>query len=883
MANPFSQFIRDLTGRGKSGVPGNTDASRSLVPFGEFAPFFYNLFQPDYSLRQQMEQYKSWVYDCVTKIAAEFAAVNLKLYAMDTKGNIEEVDTHPALDLLDRVNPFMTFYDLKDLTITNLELTGNAYWWLVKNKAGVIVQIYPWLRPDRMTPIPSVKDFIEKYRYVQPGVNDPVDFKTSEIIHFKYVNPLDPYSGRSPVSSVGMSIAVDEYAQKYNLRFFQNGARPDFVLQFKDGLDKVQADRIMAQWEERHGMGNEHRPAVLSKGELKSTSLSQKDMEFYNQRMMSRDEILAAFKVPKSLLGITEDVNFATAQAARLMFIKQVIVPKVEKFCQYLNEFLLPQFAGGDSLFFDYDNPAPEDQTMRMEYYKTMQAVGALSANEIRSLEGFAPYEGGSTVFIPFNVVPGGDTDQTTTVKGMIQGTIKDIHIPRRFKFNIKPPSRTKSAKEQSITKQALVESGLAQKIAENAAARDADPQPSENSQRRKELLVINKGEEPSQLRKMWETVWNMKISKTDQQERLIMMLMKREFDRQAKQVLSSMPQPEKGYKAKTSVPFTFDANDEAKIFLNVFSPSFATIVADHGKDAMGLLGIKDFDSAHASADYKKQWVMKFSKDVNDTTRQNIKDAIDAGIKGGEDISQIRDRVQGVFTDASQGRSNTIARTEVARASNFGTLEAYKQSGVVTYTEWFTAHDEGVCDLCAPMDGQKNAMDENYFDDGDSYLGSNNKSFDMGYGNVNVGNLHPNCRCVLIPHTDDAPVMDKSTAEDAFNLKDYQGSDAEVDTAGRDLVNSLMKDHLPGYADNLNWQLQYTPVDNISFADAGDEDLVNQYMTDMKNGKQFPPITVQIDKNINPKPFILDGSHRLTAIKRLGAKIIPVIVGRSKQ
>lgn len=875
MANRITEFFQSIAGR-KAGVPGNPDAKRPLVPFGEFAPFMYDLWTPDYSLRQQMEKYQSWVYDCVTKIAAEFAAVNLKLYRMDTKGNIEEVDTHPVLDLLDRVNPFMTFYDLKDLTITFLELTGNAYWWLLKNKKGDVVQIYPWLRPDRMTPIPSVEKFIDRYRYIEPGIGDPIDFETSEIIHFKYINPLDPYSGRSPVGSAALAIAVDEYAQKYNLRFFQNGARPDFVLQFKDGIEDVQAKRIMEKWEERHGQGNEHRPAVLSKGEVRPTSLTQKDMEFYNQRLMSRDEILAAFKVPKSLLGITEDVNFATAQAARQMFIKQVIVPKVEKFAQYLNEFLLPQFSDGDSLFFDYDNPAPEDQTMRMQYYDNGIKNGWLSANEVRTLEGFASFEGGSTIFIPFNVVPGGNTDNTTTIKGIIRGEIKELHIPKRFKYNIKPPSRTNAAKREEVIKEAMIETGLARKLAESIKSKELRSKDA----RRKEMLVVNKAEEPSELRKMWEKVWQMKVSKTDQHERMVMMLMRREFTRQEKSVLASIPNPEKSLKA--GVPFDFNVQDETKLFMSIFSPVFDSIVREYGKDALNLLGISDFDSQKAAADYKKEWVMKFSKDVNDTTRQSIKDAIDAGVAEGEDLNQIRDRVSGVFKDASDARAMTIARTEVARSSNYGTLEAYKQSGVVTYTEWFTAHDEAVCDLCAPMDGQKNSIDDSFFDSGDSYLGTNNKSFDMGYGDVNAGNLHPNCRCVLIPHTDDAEVMDKTAAADKFQLKDFEGSDAEVNQAARDQVNALMANHLPGYADNLDWQLQYTPVDNIAFADAGDEDLVNQYVEDMKKGAKFPPIAAQADPRLDAKPVILDGSHRLTAIKKLGAKIIPVLIGRPK-
>ena len=51
-------------------------------------------------------------------------------------------------------------------------------------------------------------------------------------------------------------------------------------------------------------------------------------------------------------------------------------------------------------------------------------------------------------------------------------------------------------------------------------------------------------------------------------------------------------------------------------------------------------------------------------------------------------------------------RSERIARSEVIKATNWGTEEAYKESGVVDGKIWLTAFDERTCEFCASLDGK---------------------------------------------------------------------------------------------------------------------------------------------------------------------------------
>jgi len=80
-------------------------------------------------------------------------------------------------------------------------------------------------------------------------------------------------------------------------------------------------------------------------------------------------------------------------------------------------------------------------------------------------------------------------------------------------------------------------------------------------------------------------------------------------------------------------------------------------------------------------------------------------------------------------------RAETIARTEMIAAENYGALEAWNRAvkaglaGKESEKEWVTAFDERTCPACSQMDGVRVRYDE---------------PFPVG---VMMPPLHPNCRC----------------------------------------------------------------------------------------------------------------------------------------
>jgi HK97 family phage portal protein len=384
-------------------VPFSIEASNDLPSYSPMGTSAY------------LQQYKSWVYSAVNKRSNEIAQIDLHLYKKLTskgKETYKEIIDHPVLDLLDRVNKIQTFTDLIKLTQIYKDLCGEAFWWIVKNAKNEPIEIYPFLRPDLMQIATSATEFVTGYVYNAPG-GEQIPFSADEIIHFKYPNPLDPYRGYSPIKAGEMSIATHNESSNWNWIFFKNQAKPHGIITFNTTITQDQIERIKTQWSQKHsGVENAFRIAVLGAGaSYQDIGFSMKDMDFKELKTMSRDEILAIFQVPLSILNPNESINRATAQVAKDVFLEQTIMPLMTDLVNVLNEFLLPLY-GDDSLIFDYSNKPPKDELVSLQKYQNGVANGWLTPNEIREEEGRDGYKGGDQFYIPFNISPIGSADR---------------------------------------------------------------------------------------------------------------------------------------------------------------------------------------------------------------------------------------------------------------------------------------------------------------------------------------------------------------------------------------------------------------------------------------------------------------------------------------
>lgn len=180
-----------------------------------------------------------------------------------------------------------------------------------------------------------------------------------------------------------------------------------------------------------------------------------------------------------------------------------------------------------------------------------------------------------------------------------------------------------------------------------------------------------------------------------------------------------------------------FDDN-EADLLVKAqfdFTPLLENIAVLAGQEANKLIGVNE---PYLPFNYRKQIidnVTKFTKSMLDTDRDTLINLITNGLQDGKSVPEIRTSITETFDSLSKTQAQRITRTEVIRASNQASLDAFEQSGIVEGKQWLTA---GAVDECAQYEGQIVTLS-------DSFYGSDNEFQDGDPP------LHPNCRCVLVP------------------------------------------------------------------------------------------------------------------------------------
>lgn len=300
------------------------------------------------------------LYAIASQLAHVTATVEWHLFrrtAIRDKARRLEVMEHAFLRVWERPNPFYTGLQFREAVQLQLDLIGEGIIVLYR-VAGQIVEMWP-VRPDRMQPVKHPTKFIIGWIYTGPD-GEKVPLPLEDVIQIKYPNPADAYRGMGPVQTVLHDIDAARYSAEWNRNFFINGARPGGVITFDHEMSDMEWNKFLTRWRQQHqGIANAHRVAVLENAQWTDTNFSAQDMQIVELRNLPRELIREAFAYPKPMLGTVDDVNRANSDAAKEILAENHTIPRLKRWKDVINQFLLPQFANGNALLLDYDDPTP--------------------------------------------------------------------------------------------------------------------------------------------------------------------------------------------------------------------------------------------------------------------------------------------------------------------------------------------------------------------------------------------------------------------------------------------------------------------------------------------------------------------------------------------
>lgn len=374
--------------------------------------------------RGWLDAYKRcvWVRRCIDLRANAIAGTPLKLYKRMNDGSLEEIKQHPALALLAKPNTFTERNQavLWRTTEIDVNIIGQAFWYLERLGGKEPQQIYripaPYMRPVASA---SQGEYISKYEYEPKNSRvERIEYSPQDIIHFRLPNPDDSYNGLSVVQSVLTKVNLLLQADEWNAKFFENGARYEGFLSFKEILDREEVELAQESLQSMNaGVENAHKIGVFGgDATFIPATVSPKDADWTTSQDKGRDATCAGFGVPVFLVAGNEAAHFATAGTQKLSLWDDALIPQLCWYADTLSGEYLPQFPLTDGMFmgFDLTEVAALQERMFVKQERLQKATGTavMSINEAREILNLDPLDREADgVYIPINMIAVGQDE----------------------------------------------------------------------------------------------------------------------------------------------------------------------------------------------------------------------------------------------------------------------------------------------------------------------------------------------------------------------------------------------------------------------------------------------------------------------------------------
>jgi PBSX family phage portal protein len=410
---------------------GRDDAkSKKLDPLDLTGYSLFQIVQPPFNILYLAQLYdvSPYHHSAVNAKAANVVGLGYKFEeTWATTKKVEEVmDNGKKLDKLrskieearvqmreyiESLNSDDSFIENMKKVYIDLESTGNAYLEVGRTATGKIGYIGH---------IPTTTMRIRRHRdgFVQVVYNRYTFFRNfgdtetpdqigtdpqpNEVIHFKKFTPSNTYYGVPDILSAKNAVAGDEFAQRFNLDYFENKAVPRYIITVKGAKLNADSERKLLEFFQTGLKGRNHRTLYIplpsdgenSRVEFKMDPIEAgiQDSSFNNYAVENRDRILIAHRVPISKIGMPQGVSLANAKDADKTFKEQVCRPMQEELEYKINK-IISEFT--DAFVLRFEELALTDEETMARIDDTYLKDKVIMPNEVRARKGLAPIEGG--------------------------------------------------------------------------------------------------------------------------------------------------------------------------------------------------------------------------------------------------------------------------------------------------------------------------------------------------------------------------------------------------------------------------------------------------------------------------------------------------------
>lgn len=237
------------------------------------------------------------------------------------------------------------------------------------------------LPPQSTAPLPHPKNFVSGFEVRMPN-GGIITLKPEDVVWIRKPHPLDPYLSMTPLEAAGIAVEIENLAKVYNRNYLLNDGRPGGLLVLRGEIDDDDKEELKSRF--RGNITQAGATTVISSddgADFVDTSASPRDAAYIQMRQITKEEILASFGVPESVIGNAAGRTFSNAGEEIRVFWNETMLPHLEPIARALDDL-------DEEHYVDFDvSNVPVlilYEQERHRYLKDELMQGTISVNEYR-------------------------------------------------------------------------------------------------------------------------------------------------------------------------------------------------------------------------------------------------------------------------------------------------------------------------------------------------------------------------------------------------------------------------------------------------------------------------------------------------------------------
>lgn len=209
--------------------------------------------------------------------------------------------------------------------------------------------------------------------------------------------------GLAPIEGVLMVATNILNADNYNGSFFDVGTLPPLLINLGKNMPRTEVENFRAYWKAEIE-GKPWKTAFYGGAEapeiMRLQDNSNRDMQFYEYQTWLAKLMCAAFEISPQDIGLTMEINKATAETQREISKAKGYRTLLEVLEETFTQGIIWKRFGYDDIMFKWQDVDSVDELKRAQVWAIESKTGARSVNEYRKEIGLDPIKGGVKPYI---------------------------------------------------------------------------------------------------------------------------------------------------------------------------------------------------------------------------------------------------------------------------------------------------------------------------------------------------------------------------------------------------------------------------------------------------------------------------------------------------